>query len=118
MYQYGPIYAGIQTAFPNNPYQPAVQFYYDPVHTSFNVTNYNPNNNLIVVQSSQGEAINYPFDPPSNEYWVVNDFTLTSDNQVLLYNVVFPGWSVCALTDATTGGTYYQVCFGRFLKCN
>ena len=62
-----------------------------------------------MVQSSQGEVINYPYNPPDDEYWVVNDFTLGAGNEVLLYGVTFPGWTSCAITDPSTGGTYYQV---------
>jgi hypothetical protein len=67
--------------------------------------------NLVVKQSSQGETINYPFNPPNNAYWVATGFGVTSDGQATLYNVQFPGWSVCKKPNPYTGKFYYQVCF-------
>ena len=65
--------------------------------------------NLIVKQSSLGETINYPFEPPTPEYWVATGYQLLEPGgEVTLYNVEFPGWSAC-LKIGTNGGTYWQV---------
>jgi hypothetical protein len=105
----GPMYVGQWPA--TVPYTVAwipSQFFYDSVYQTLNNTSFDYN--FVVVQSSQGECILSLFDPPDTEYWVVNDFTITDDNQVLLYNVYFPGWSACLEESDEDGNpTYYQV---------
>jgi len=89
---------------------------YDPVHQSLNRSD--PSRNLIVIQSSQGEAVNDVFDPPDNEYWVVNNMELIGSGngaQIALYGVQFPGWSACQRTNPATGLSYYQVRLHRAL---
>ena len=90
------------------------KFFYDSVHQTLNNTAFDYN--FVVIQSSQGECALEPFNPPNTEYWVVNDFTITPNNQVLLYNVYFPGWSACLRTANMNGNpTYYQVsCSHRY----
>lgn len=94
-------------AFPHNPAWRPIQFYYDPVHQSFNDTYFGYN--FIVIQSSQGQCITSGFYPPNTQYWVANGFSVTNNNEVQLYHVHFPGWSACLRTNAETGHTYYQV---------
>lgn len=96
-------------AFPDNPTWVPGQFFFDSVHQSLNSSDFDFN--FIVVQSSQGRCIKYSFTPPNTEYWVATDFSATNQNQILLYNIYFPGWSACLRMDAQTGNTYYQVYF-------
>jgi hypothetical protein len=99
-----------KTHLAQNGYFTAVQFYFDAAHTSFNHTGTLGPMNLIVKQSSQGETINSPFVPPNNEFWVATGYGVTTDGQATLYNVQFPGWSVCKKPNPYTGQYYYQVC--------
>jgi len=105
-YVYGDIYIGKSAAFTGGYYTP-IQYFFDSTHTSYNRTSWGPMN-LVVKQSSQGETINYPFNPPNNEYWVATGYQLLTTGQVTLYNVQFPGWSACPKTGAN-GVTYWQV---------
>ena len=106
---FGDIYIGITPgAFPNGVNWIPIQFFYDSVHTSFNTTTYLPNNNnLIVIQSSQGRTVDEGFYPPNNEYWVATGYSVTSNGQATLYGVQFPGWSACPVT--SNGVNYYEV---------
>ena len=99
-------------AFPDNPTWVPSRFFYDSTHQTLNNTE--GSLNFIVIQSSQGECMTQSFNPPNTQYWVVNSFTVTNNNQVLLYNVYFPGWSACLRTNQQTGKTYYQV---RYFPC-
>jgi len=107
---YGAIYVGQYGAGAFPAQWVPIQFFFDDVHRSFNYTDEIERDNLIVVQSSQGETISYPYQPPNNEYWVVSGFSVTSAGEVELYGFDFPAWTACKFTNAQTGVSYYQVC--------
>lgn len=101
-------------AVEGSPQWDPILFSFDPVHTSFNYSDEIERDNLIVVQSSQGKTISYPFQPPNNEYWVVNGFSVTSAGEVELYGFDFPAWSACLITDPNTQKTTYQLFYQNF----